>query len=100
MLRCLLMISLSVVLASALPAADWPQYLGPNRDGHSAETGLNWDWAKSSPAVAWKLDIGSGWAGPVIAGDRLILFHRVGGEEIVACLDPATSKEKWTFRYP
>lgn len=90
---------LSLTLAAPLTAADWPQFLGPNRDGHSAETGLNWAWPKGGPPVIWKLDVGSGWAGPVVAGDRLILFHRVGDDEVVACLDPATGKERWKFTY-
>src|SRR5438105_8780830 len=69
---------LAVVLPLSLPllilAADWPQFLGPNRDGHSTETGLNWDWPQGGPPVVWKQSVGSGWAGPVVAGDRLILF--------------------------
>jgi outer membrane protein assembly factor BamB len=100
MVRFFLAAVLALALPLPLPAADWPQFLGPNRDGHSAETGLKWDWPKGGPPVAWKLNVGSGWAGPVVAGERLILFHRVGGEEVVACLDPATSKERWAFRYP
>ncbi|HJZ55543.1 MAG TPA: PQQ-binding-like beta-propeller repeat protein [Gemmataceae bacterium] len=100
MRRFCLAFLLTFAPALALSAADWPQFLGPNRDGHSAETKLNWDWTGGGPPVAWKLDIGTGWAGPVVAGERLILFHRVGAEEIVACLDPMNGKEKWTFRYP
>jgi len=97
MLRLALLLLLSLPLS--LSAADWPQYLGPSRDGHSPETGLNWNWPKGGPPVAWAIDVGSGWAGPVVAGDRLILFHRVGDEEVVACLDPATGKEKWAAKY-
>jgi outer membrane protein assembly factor BamB len=97
--RLALGLSLALALTLSLSAKDWPQYLGPNRDGHSPETGLNWNWPKDGPPVAWKIDVGSGWAGPVVAGDRLIVFHRVGDDEVVACLDPVTSKEKWTSRY-
>lgn len=97
--RLALALSLTLALPLSLAAADWPQYLGPNRDGHSPETGLNWNWPKDGPPVAWKIDVGSGWAGPVVAGDRLVVFHRVGDEEVVACLDPATSKEKWSSKY-
>lgn len=100
MFRSLLAFSLALALPLTLSAADWPQLLGPNRDGHSTETGLNWDWSKGGPELAWKVDVGTGWAGPVIAGERLILFHRVGENEIVAGLDPATSKEKWKLSYP
>jgi outer membrane protein assembly factor BamB len=89
----------ALALLPLLLAADWPQFLGPARDGHSPETGLNWDWPKGGPPVAWSVDVGAGWAGPVVAGDKLVLFHRVKDEEVVACLDPATGKEKWAFRY-
>jgi outer membrane protein assembly factor BamB len=98
-----LTLALSVSLFTAGPAPagadDWPQLHGPARDGHSAETKLDWNWPKAGPKVAWKNDIGSGWAGPVVVGDRLILFHRVGDEEIVQCCDPATGKEKWKHSY-
>jgi outer membrane protein assembly factor BamB len=91
---------LTLALAPTLPAADWPQLLGPARDGHSTETGLSWDWPKGGPPVAWTKDVGTGWAGPVAAGGRVILFHRVGGDEVVAALDPATGKELWAATYP
>lgn len=93
---------LALAAALALPArgADWPQLHGPARDGRSAETGLNWDWPGGKPKPVWKLDAGTGWAGPVVSGDNLILFHRVGDEEVVACLGAATGKEKWALKYP
>jgi outer membrane protein assembly factor BamB len=90
---------LSLSLPPALAGADWPQLFGPARDGHSPETKLDWDWPKGGPPVAWSKDVGTGWAGPVVAGGKLVLFHRVGGDEIVACLDPATGTEQWTFKY-
>jgi outer membrane protein assembly factor BamB len=80
-------------------AADWPQFLGPNRDGHSTETKLNWDWPKGGPPIAWKKDVGSGWSGPVVAGGKVILFHRVEDEEILVALDTASGKELWTSKY-
>ena len=84
---------LTLGLTLSLSAAEWPQLLGPTRDGHSSETKLDWDWAKNGPPILWKMDIGSGWAGPVVAGGKLFLFHRVDNEEVLECLDPATGKE-------
>lgn len=100
MSRLFLCIPLTLGLILPLDAADWPQLHGPTRDGHSAETKLNWNWPKTGPKVAWSLEVGTGWAGPVVAGERLVLFHRVGDEEILLCLDPATGKEKWKYSYP
>jgi outer membrane protein assembly factor BamB len=94
------MLRLIALFVPLLMAADWPQFLGPARDGHSNETKLSWEWPKDGPPVAWKNDIGTGWAGPVVAGDRVILFHRLGNEEVVECLDPTTGKERWAYKYP
>jgi outer membrane protein assembly factor BamB len=90
---------LALTLALTLRAADWPQLLGPTRDGHSAETKLNWDWPKDGPPIVWKKDIGSGWASPVVAGGKLFLFHRVADDEVLMCLDPATGKQVWASAY-
>ncbi len=81
-------------------AADWPQFLGPERNGVSRETGLLTSWPQQGPPVLWKTEIGAGFSGPVVAGDRLILFHRIGDDEVVACLKALTGKEQWKFAYP
>ena len=67
-----LALALALALTPTLRAADWPQLLGPARDGHSAEIGLNWNWPKGGPKVLWKFAAGAGWAGPVVAGERLV----------------------------
>jgi outer membrane protein assembly factor BamB len=90
----------AILLLSPLAlGADWPQHLGPTRDGHSPETGLLRSWPKDGPAVGWKREVGSGWAGPAVSDGRLILFHRVGDDEVVECLDPATGKPHWESKY-
>ncbi len=87
--------ALALTLALTLPAqADWPQFLGPTRDGHTTEA-VGGDWPKGGPAVAWSKDLGSGWAGPVVAGGRAFAFHRVGGDEVLEAVDPATGKGLW-----
>jgi outer membrane protein assembly factor BamB len=50
--------------------------------------------------VLWQRPAGAGYSGPVVAGDRLVLFHRVGDEEVVDCLHAGTGKGLWAFRYP
>ncbi len=87
-------------LVIPLAAADWPQLLGPNRDGRSPETGLRDGWAASGPPVVWEKPAGAGFSGPVVAGERLVFVHRLENVEVVACLDAATGKEQWHFDYP
>ncbi|AMV23194.1 outer membrane biogenesis protein BamB [Gemmata sp. SH-PL17] len=99
MLRFVFCLFLTLVFTPPVPAGDWPQLHGPARDGHAAETKLNWDWPKMGIPLVWKVDVGSGWAGPVVSGDNLILFHRVDDEEVIACFNPVTGKEKWKVAY-
>jgi outer membrane protein assembly factor BamB len=93
----------AAVVASVLffgaAGADWPQFMGPSRNGVSEETGLLQTWPKEGPPVVWQREVGSGFSAPVVAGDRLIVFHRLGNKELVQCLDAATGKGKWETGY-
>src|SRR5262249_18530626 len=48
----------------------------------------------------WKKEVGQGFSSPVVAAGRLILFHRLGGKEVVETLDAATGRAIWSFDYP
>jgi outer membrane protein assembly factor BamB len=99
-MRFFLTFSLFFLAARALHADDWPQFLGPDRNGASAEKGLQFSWPKQGPPLLWEKRVGAGFAGPVVAGWRLILFHRLDNDEVVDCFDPETGKEQWSFKYP
>lgn len=89
-----------LILSTCVLAADWPQFLGPARDGSSAEKGLFETWTKKGPPLRWSVAVGEGYAGPVIAGSRVVLFHRVGDEEVIECFDSDKGKSNWRFAYP
>jgi outer membrane protein assembly factor BamB len=74
---------------------DWPQFLGPDRNGQYHGNDLNDTWPRGGPAVLWHRDIGKGWAAPVVRDGRLLLFHRVGNTEKLECLDALTGKQIW-----
>ncbi len=92
------LLALACFAAPMSRAADWPQFLGPQRNSTSTETGLLQTWDEKGPPVLWQRNVGEGYSSPVISGDRLILFHRVGDEEIVECLEAASGKELWKHR--
>jgi outer membrane protein assembly factor BamB len=98
--RNILAILFAVSAIHAAFPADWPQFLGPTRNCTSTETGLLLDWPRGGPPKLWEKPVGEGYSSPVIVGDRLILFHRVGNQEVVECLHPATGKPTWKFGYP
>jgi outer membrane protein assembly factor BamB len=93
---------LYLACAGTLPSrsADWPQFLGPNRNGSTPETNLASAWPKEGPPVLWQRKVGEGFSGPVVAGGRLILFHRLGERETVECLDARSGKELWKGEHP
>ena len=80
-------------------AQDWPQFLGPARDGMYAGANLNMTWPKEGPAVAWQMKVGEGFSAPVVAGGRLALFHRVGNKERLDCVEARTGKPVWHYEY-
>jgi len=95
-------VSASVVAqdpSSGATKADWPQILGPNRNGIYAGPEIVSSFPRSGPPPLWKRDVGAGFAGPSVAGDRLILFHRVNNRETVEAMDANTGKTAWTFDY-
>ena len=95
-LGSLLALTLSLTVASSTLAADWPQWRGPNRDGISAEN----DWKPQSAKVAWKVNVGLGFACMSVADGRLFTIGHINGNEVVFALDANTGKELWKFSYP
>lgn len=77
----------------SLPAADWPQWRGPNRDGHTVET-LPASWP-AQPRVVWRKAVGHGYAGPVVANDKLLLVAEVGAQETAHLFDAHSGQQLW-----
>ncbi len=98
-LRTLATVTL-VIASTALYAQDWPQMLGPSRNGVYVGPALADSWGPKGPAVAWQKPIGHGLSGPVVVGNRLVLFHRVGNREVVEAMDANTGATEWRYEYP
>lgn len=94
------MVANTLVLGAQAMPADWPQILGPGRNGVYTGPPLSDTWGASAPRVIWRRSIGQGLSGPVVAGNRLILFHRVSDREVVEAMDAASGKTLWQYGYP
>jgi outer membrane protein assembly factor BamB len=94
------LVAAAMSLSEPLIAQDWPQFLGPNRNGSTSVTNLAAQWPKDGPPVVWQRKVGQGFAGPVVSGGRLVLIHRTGDKEIVECLDAKSGSELWKADYP
>ena len=101
---------------SAARADDWPQWLGPQRDGVWRETGILDKFPADGPKVQWRTPIGGGYAGPAVAGGKVYVTDRVlapgvknpdnlfarstiNGTERVLCIDEASGTVLWTHEY-
>ena len=94
--------SLFLALAASFAgsAADWPRFLGPTADGRSPETGLLDAWPAQGPPVVWEKKTGTGYSAPSILGDRLVLHHRLGDEEVVECFAAGDGRPLWRHADP
>ena len=93
----LIRIAVLTLTAACALAEDWPQFLGPGRNGVYSGADLAPKWGPGGPSVVWKKEVGQGFSSPVVAQGRLILFHRLGGKEVVEALDAATGRGIWSF---
>lgn len=96
-------------------ADDWPQWMGPERDGVWRETGIVRQFPADGPRVVWKQPVGLGYSGPAVVGDRVFVpdYQRttgdlnaspqqrntLAGEERVVCLNVATGEPLWVYAY-
>jgi outer membrane protein assembly factor BamB len=96
-----LLISTCLLFEGKAPsgASDWPQFLGPDRNGVSREKDLIKSWPKDGPKIIWEREVGVGYSGPALSGGSLILFHRLDDKEVVEALDSETDKPRWSFSY-
>ncbi len=90
----------ALLAAGRAPAHDWPQLHGPQRDGVYRGSDVFEKWPDAGPKVLWEKPIGTGFSGPAVADGRLIVFHRRGPEEIIACFEAVSGKDLWTYPYP
>ena len=85
------------VLVGTASAGDWPQWRGPQRDGHAA-IALPESWPELLQ-LQWKVPVGHGHASPVVLGDSAYVHARHGEQEVALCLDLKSGKILWQTNY-
>ena len=78
----------SVFENPTIQAGDWPEILGPQPQWPGRGEKLP-DSLPAKPKIAWRAKVGSGYGGPVVVGKKVVVFHRVGKQELVEALDAA-----------
>lgn len=95
-------VRLSLILLACGTSAfadDWPQWLGPARNGATREVILPWTEA---PKVLWRKPVGEGHSSPIVAQGKVFLHVKVDGkdEEEILVLNAGTGEEIWRRSYP
>lgn len=95
-------LSLAFVLlgfVTALQAADSAQWRGPQRDGHSPETGLLQEWPKEGPKLLWhSTNVLGGYSTPSVGSDRIYLLGSEGATESVIALAAKDGSKVWSAK--
>jgi outer membrane protein assembly factor BamB len=78
-------------------AQDWPQWRGPNRDGAGVFS-VPASWPESLRRQ-WQIDVGFGYATPVLVEDRVYMFTRQNDDEVMTALDASTGEVIWRSAY-
>ena len=92
--------ALAMVCPGTASAGDWPQFLGPNRDGTSPDkVKLAKTWPADGPKVLWTIKTGPGYGGAAIVGNEAFLLDREGNQDVLRCIDMAKGDELWRYAY-
>ena len=117
MSRLIFTVALILSLAPFARSDDWPQWLGPQRDGVWREEGILEKFPVEGLRKVWDVSMGAGYAGPAVVGNRVFVSDRVlaegakipgnafstanvDGKERLRCLNATTGKEIWAVSYP
>ncbi|HEX5270499.1 MAG TPA: PQQ-binding-like beta-propeller repeat protein [Gemmataceae bacterium] len=114
-----LLLALTALGLAVIPAAadDWPQWLGPRRDGVWREKGILDKFPKDGLKVRWRVEVGAGYSGPAVAAGRVFLTDFVPdagakqpgafddktpypGRERLLCLGTADGARLWKYEHP
>ena len=73
----------SLLAATIASAADWPQWMGPNRDDVWPEIGILDKFPEGGPKVLWRKPVNGGFAGPAVANGKVYVtdYLRAAGDD-------------------
>ncbi|XAM00182.1 PQQ-binding-like beta-propeller repeat protein [Phycisphaeraceae bacterium D3-23] len=93
-----LTLSLAIFLGcvATAHAADWPNWLGPERDGTTSGEGFDPAFTQGGHEVAWSAELGVGFTGITIADGRAFTAGWDDGETTFFCFDTETGELNWS----
>jgi outer membrane protein assembly factor BamB len=102
LLRGCRVVAWMLLITSACPAEDWPQWRGPRRDGTWRDSNIVDRFAGPEAELAWQVPLGAGYCGPTVADGRVFVMDRVTEPnelEGVHCFRLDDGEQLWSHRY-
>lgn len=115
-LKTLTVMVICLLGCSAALGDDWPQWLGPNRDGVWREKGVVKSFPEDGLDVAWRAPVAGGYSGPAVAGGNVYvtdyvresgefangpsIVPKLEGRERVLCFSAEDGSLVWKHEYP
>ena len=113
--QMLLAVPLIFVASQIASGDDWPQWMGPNRDGQYRETGLVEKIPEGGLPVKWRVPVSYGYSGPAVADGKVFVTDyiiesgtsknnpggrdKLQGTERLLCFDANTGQTLWKVEY-
>jgi outer membrane protein assembly factor BamB len=98
-LKRIAMVIVGAAVAGGTAAQDWPQWRGPNRDGAVPSFDAPTTWPGTLTEL-WKVEVGLGYATPLLVGERIYMFTRQQEDEVMTALEAQSGKVIWRTSYP
>jgi len=98
-LAWLVILAALAAVTQVAAAQNWPQWRGPHRDGAV----MAFDEPALWPSILtkqWQVEVGLGYATPLLVGDRIFMYTRQDGDEVMLALDANSGDIIWRSAYP
>jgi outer membrane protein assembly factor BamB len=92
-------VGLTTAVGGQNAGPDWPQWRGPSRDGTLASFTEPKAWPERL-TQKWKIEVGTGYATPIVVGNRVFAFSRQQDNEVMRAIDAGNGKIIWETSYP
>ena len=100
-LSCLVAFCMCGILIANEPTNDWPQWRGPNRDGHAVGEGWPESLTDNHIKLSWRVELEPSYSGPVVVGDRVFTTETAGEkDEVVTAFNRHSGKKLWSTNWP
>ena len=94
----LVVVGIWVSVVFDVHAQEWTQWRGPNRDGVITSFKEPATWP-STLTQKWTVEVGLGYATPLLVGARIYMYTRQGNEEVLLAIDAQDGRVVWRTSY-